>query len=273
MLQLYQVDAFVRRNARSFSGNPAAVVVLQHWLDDNLLQAIAAENNLSETAFILRDAQGVWQIRWFTPVAEVDLCGHATLASAHVISRHLGDPRELIPFSCGIGALAVRVLDGQRLQLDFPARPAERLDDPLLHKRVERALGCRVVALGASRDLLVELESEARVRGCAPNLALLADLDFFALTITARGSEFDFVSRFFAPRHGIDEDPVTGSAHCTLVPWWAAKLDRQELTAWQCSRRGGHLWLRQQGERVLIAGECFDYLQGRIQLPGSPVEH
>ncbi len=268
-LDLYQVDAFVRRDARLFSGNPAAVVPLEHWLDDALLQAIAAENNLAETAFFVREADAVYHIRWFTPTTEVDLCGHATLASAHVIVRHLGDDRPLIPFRCQVGALAVHVLDGQRLQLDFPARPATVLEDAALLAKVQRALGCRPVQIAASRDLLVELEDENRVRGCAPNLALLADLDFFAVIITARGREFDFASRFFAPQQGIDEDPVTGSAHCTLAPWWAQKLGRDRLTAWQCSSRGGHLWLQLEGERVLIAGECFDYLHGQIQLPGQ----
>lgn len=266
---LYQVDAFTRKEATLFSGNPAAVVPLEQWLSDEQMQAIAAENNLSETAFFVRDAD-VYHIRWFTPVTEVDLCGHATLAAARVIVSELGDQRAVIPFTCGIGELSVE-RDHQhpgRLWLNFPQRPPVGLQDPALVSALEQALGQPVIQIAAARDLVVELESAQAVQNCRPDQAALAALETFAVIITARSTgDYDFVSRFFAPRQGIDEDPVTGSSFCSLAPYWAEKLGSQQLHAWQCSARGGDIALTLNGDRVRIGGDSFIYLRGAIRLP------
>lgn len=258
-LRLYQVDAFARR---VFAGNPAAVVPLERWLPDATLQAIAAENNLSETAYFV-GAGGDYRIRWFTPAAEVDLCGHATLASAHVIFRHLEPGLREVRFASSSGALRV-LRDGDRLQLDLPARAPEPCPAP---PGLAEALGRAPREVLASRDLMAVFESEPEVRGLRPDFAALARIDRFAVVVTAPGADCDFVSRFFAPAQGVPEDPVTGSAHCTLVPYWARRLGRSRLVARQVSPRGGELLCELAGDRVLIAGHAADYLEGTISVP------
>ena len=261
-LRLYQVDAFA---SRAFAGNPAAVVPLERWLDDATLQAIAAENNLSETAFFVGSG-GEHHIRWMTPASEVDLCGHATLASAFVVFTELERGRTEVRFRSKSGPLRVTA-DGSRLALDFPSRPPEPAEAAL--PALAAALGARPSAALASRDYLAVFDSEDEVRALRPDTAKVAALDRMAVIATAPGRDCDFVSRFFAPAVGVPEDPVTGSAHCTLVPYWAGRLGRKSLFARQVSARGGELWCEDRGERVGIAGHCAKYLEGTIELPGA----
>jgi len=257
-IPIFQVDAFT---SRIFSGNPAAVCPLEAWISDGSMQAIAAENNLSETAFFVGGA-GRYAIRWFTPVTEVDLCGHATLASAHVIFE--SDPKlAQIVFQSKSGPLGVKRA-GDWLELDFPARPASRAEE--WRTSVSEALGAMPAEVWAARDLYAVYGSEERVRSLRPDMRRLADLGVFAVAATAPGGECDFVSRFFAPREGIPEDPVTGSAHCTLAPFWASRLGKSSLLARQVSSRGGELRCVVQGERVLISGQAATYLEGAIQV-------
>ncbi|GAB4235303.1 MAG: PhzF family phenazine biosynthesis protein [Acidobacteriota bacterium] len=264
-LPIFQVDAFTRRR---FGGNPAAVVLLgETRLPAEVLQQIAAENNLSETAFVsgrgeMRAGRATFGLRWFTPACEVDLCGHATLAAAHVLfSRGLVAGAE-VAFSTQSGVLGV-ARDGERYRLDFPARPPE---PAAVTPDVEAALGTRPRELWRSRDMLAVLDAADEVKALRPDLRAVARLDTFAVIVTAPGVDCDFVSRFFAPRAGVDEDPVTGSAHCTLVPYWSTRLGRTELYARQLSARGGELWCRLAGDRVQIAGNAVDYLEGHIFL-------
>jgi len=257
-LPLYQLDAF---SDRPFGGNPAAVVLLEEWLPDATLQAIAAENNLSETAFVLPRA-GVSPLRWFTPTLEIDLCGHATLAAAHVLFRRFPSSSQ-VTFRTQSGDLTV-FRDGEWLCMDFPSRPGVpcEIDESLLS-----AIGARPREALRARDLLVIFESEAEVRAFRPDLAKIAALDAFALIVSAPGDAVDFVSRFFAPGAGVAEDPVTGSAHCTLIPYWARRLGRAKLVARQLSARGGELRCELRGERVIIAGQVVEYLEGTIFVP------
>ncbi|MZR64088.1 PhzF family phenazine biosynthesis protein [Alcanivorax sp. DP30] len=257
-MKLYQVDAFT---SSLFSGNPAAVVPLEAWPDDALLQNIAQENNLSETAFIVPDEQG-YALRWFTPTVEVDLCGHATLAAAWVVFNALGFPGERVSFSSASGPLFVS-RDGNRLTLDFPARPGKPVVDV---QPFEKALGVSIQTALQARDTLVVLDSAEQVRQFQPDMAAIAQLDTFAVMITARGDDCDFVSRFFAPAKGVPEDPVTGSAHCSLVPYWADQLEKTQLHARQVSPRGGELFCNLNGDRVSISGEARCYLKGEILL-------
>lgn len=259
-LPLYQVDAFA---SRVFAGNPAAVVPLEQWLPDATLQAIAAENNLSETAFLV-GADGRYRIRWMTPASEVDLCGHATLASAWVVFNVLEPGRREVTFASNSGALSVSA-EGEGLALDFPSRPAEPAPGAI--EAVGAALGRRPSLVLASRDYLAVFDAEEDVLALAPDMARVEALDLMAVIATAPGSDCDFVSRFFAPQVGVPEDPVTGSAHCTLVPYWAARLGRATLFARQLSRRGGELWCEDHGDRVSIAGRAALYLSGTIELP------
>jgi PhzF family phenazine biosynthesis protein len=261
-LRLYQVDAFA---SRAFAGNPAAVVPLDRWLPDATMQAIAAENNLSETAFFVGE-KGYFQIRWMTPTDEVDLCGHATLASAWVVFHEIENGRTEVHFRSQSGPLRVTA-DGDRLALDFPSRPPEPADGSLA--AVAEALGARPRAVLASRDYLAVFESEEEVRALKPDVARVAALDRMAVIATAPGRDCDFVSRFFVPSLGIPEDPVTGSAHCTLVPYWSKRLGKASLFARQVSARGGELWCEDRGERVKVAGRCVKYLEGTIELPGE----
>lgn len=258
-LHLHIVDAFT---SRLFHGNPAAVCVLDKWLPESLMQNIAAENNLSETAFLVADGNH-WQLRWFTPEKEIELCGHATLASAFVLTR-LHPQRKAFRFHTMSGPLGVTRHD-ERYTLDFPAIPSEGVPP---QADVELALGLRPVALARSgKRLLAELSDETQVTICKPDFSAIAKIDCGALIITARGIECDFVSRFFAPGAGINEDPVTGSAHCSLVPYWSARLGKTTLQARQVSRRGGELLCEHQGERVLMSGHAVLYGESRIFVP------
>lgn len=255
-IPLFQVDAFTDR---IFAGNPAAVCPLDAWLSDARMQAIAAENNLSETAFFVRQ-EGRFGLRWFTPTCEVDLCGHATLASAYVILNHLEPDRESVAFETRSGRLVV-ARDGARLAMDFPAKPPRSGEVP--PGLLDAVGGSPETVLIADNYLLV-YASAAEVLALRPRMAGLMDLGPMGVIATAPGENCDFVSRFFVPSHGIPEDPVTGSTHCTLVPYWADRLGKADLHARQVSQRGGDLFCRAEGDRVRIAGHAVLYLEGEI---------
>lgn len=257
-LAIYQVDAFTDR---MFGGNPAAVCPLDTWLPDQVLQGIAAENNLAETAFFVRSGTA-FDLRWFTPTVEVDLCGHATLASAHVLFECQGLDMPEILFNTKSGELRVS-RKGNLLALNFPARPGAQATAPAA---LLEGLGGNPEAILASRDYMVVYRTEQEIRGLAPEFQKLKTLDRFAVIATAPGTDCDFVSRFFAPAQGIPEDPVTGSAHCTLTPYWAQRLGKPKLHARQISNRGGELFCELKGDRVEIAGHATLYMQGSIEL-------
>lgn len=257
-IPIYQVDAF---STRLFGGNPAAVCPLKQWLPDTLLQSIAGENNLSETAFFVRAGDG-YDLRWFTPAVEVDLCGHATLASAYVILTRLTPGESRVRFRTKSGELAIERRDGL-LSMDFPARPAAECQ---VHPGLLEALGGKPERVLGARDYLVVYSSEAEVRALRPDMEKLSVLDRFAVIVTAPGERSDFVSRFFAPSKGVPEDPVTGSAHCTLIPYWAERLGKRKLHALQVSARGGELWCEDLGERVRMAGGAVCFLEGTLRL-------
>jgi PhzF family phenazine biosynthesis protein len=257
-LDFYQVDAF---SQTAFAGNPAMVYRLDAWLSDGLMQQIAAEHNLSESVFVVREADG-WRIRWFTPITEVPLCGHATLAAAHVLFNVFNEPGSQLAFIGQTGPLSVS-REGGRLVLDFPALRAQ---PQAASAELETALGVSVVAVLAADKLLAVLDSEQAVRACRPDFSALAKLPWQGVIITAAGAQYDFVSRFFAPAAGIDEDPVTGSAHCSLIPYWAERLHKNQLTAYQCSTRGGELHCRLEGARVKIAGYAHLVASGKLYL-------
>jgi PhzF family phenazine biosynthesis protein len=258
-IPIYQVDAFTQT---PFSGNPAAVCPLDSWLDDAILQNIAAENNLAETAFIV-PREGGYDLRWFTPTIEVDLCGHATLAAAYVVLNHLRSDLNSVSFETISGELIV-TRDGDRLSMDFPARapiPAS------VSKALSDALGKAPSEVHMSRDVLAVYDDEATVRALKPDYVKLLGLEEgLGVIVTAKGDTVDFVSRFFVPKGGIDEDPVTGSAHCTLVPYWAERLGRSEVVAHQVSARGGELRCELRGDRVIMSGHCVLFLTGSIHL-------
>ena len=259
-IPIHHLDAFVTDGV--FTGNPAAVCPLREWLPDRVMQQIATENNLSETAFLV-GGNGVYRIRWMTPASEIDLCGHATLASAHVVFTTLEPGRTEVRFDSQSGPLHVRA-EGDRLVLDFPSRPPERV---AANPAVGRALGRDPVELLASRDYVAVFESADDVRALAPDMGLLRKLDKKAVIVTAAGSgEVDFVSRFFGPGYGIDEDPVTGSAHTNLIPYWAKRLGKSRLRARQLSPRGGELVCEDLGERVAIGGRVAPYLEGILRI-------
>ena len=258
-LDLYQVDAFAED---VFNGNPAAIVPLFEWLSDDLMQKIAMENNLSETAFFVRKGE-YFELRWFTPESEVDLCGHGTLASAHVLYEHLGYTDPVVVFETRSGRLFVD-REGDLYSMDFPSWPVRPIQ---VTERVSKALGARPVELYmGERDMMAVFESEAVVRDMTPDFRLVSKLDGMCMICTAPGLDFDFVSRTFVPEQGIPEDPVTGSAHCTLVPFWAARLGKSVLHAYQASHRGGVLDCEDLGDRVKIAGKAVTYLTGTILL-------
>lgn len=257
-IPLHQIDAFAER---PFQGNPAAVCPLESWLPDEVLQAIAEENNLAETAFyVARD--GCYELRWFTPTKEVDLCGHATLAAAHVLFES-GKVRESqITFQSRSGLLQVFQEDGL-LTLDFPAHAPVQCETPTALSEGLGALPCECYR---AMDYLAVFENEDMIQNLTLNFHRLKALDLRGVIATAPGKAFDFVSRFFAPNYGIDEDPVTGSAHCTLAPYWADRLGKTVLTAQQLSKRTGQLRCRVEGERVFISGQAASYLEGSIQI-------
>ncbi|GAC1351629.1 MAG: PhzF family phenazine biosynthesis protein [Polyangiales bacterium] len=264
-IRIFQIDAFARE---LFRGNPAAVCPLEAFLPDATLLAIAAENNLSETAFIVRRKDGAdnasFDIRWFTPTLEVALCGHATLAAAWVAFNELRESGRVLRFSSLSGPLLVEK-QGERLALDFPTRVATRCDPP---DNLLRALGVapQEVHIASAAAYLCVYRTEKEVRALSPDMALLSTLDRYGVIVTAPGDTADFVSRFFAPAAGIPEDPVTGSAHCTLIPYWASRLGRAKLYAQQLSKRGGELFCESIGERVVIAGYGVKYLEGTIEV-------
>jgi len=259
-LPLYQIDAFAEG---PFTGNPAAVCPLEAWLPDPVMQQIAAENNLSETAFFVTEGEG-YRLRWFTPTTEVDLCGHATLASAFVVFGWLKPERSEVTFATQQAGPLIVTRDGEFLALDFPARPAAPCPMP---RGLDRALGRPPTTVLAARDYLAVYETADDIRALTPDFAAIAALDRFAVIVTAPGTDgIDFVSRFFAPARGVDEDPVTGSAHCTLIPYWAERLGKSRLQARQLSRRGGALSCAMRGDRVTIAGRALLYLEGIITI-------
>lgn len=260
-LPVYMLSAFTRD---VFAGNPAAVCPLEQWPPDELLQSIASENNVSETAFIVR-GDDQWRLRWFTPRTEVDLCGHATLASAWVITRHLDPSARQVRFLTRSGPLTVRV-DGDLLRMDFPSQPVKALEEP--PAALLEGLGCRPFFTGVANYYLAVLGNASEVRAIDPDFEALKKLDRIGVIVTAQGWDVDFVSRFFAPAAGVPEDPVTGSAHCTLIPYWSERLSKKSLVARQISARSGELLCQDHGARVEIAGHAVLYLEGELNLPG-----
>ena len=258
-LPIFHVDAFTEQ---VFGGNPAAVCPLESWLPASLMQRIAMENGLAETAFFVPDDHG-FAIRWFTPEIEMDLCGHATLASAHVLIEHLGCTLTSLCFRSASGELAVTREQTGWLTLDFPARMPTPAQAPAL---ILEGLNTRPREVLKARDYVLVFETEDLIRHITPNQGLLnqINLDPGGICVTAPGQDVDFVSRFFTPQASVFEDPVTGSAHCSLIPYWAQKLGKSELTARQLSPRGGRLFCRSAGERVLISGMAVTYLEGVI---------
>jgi PhzF family phenazine biosynthesis protein len=258
-IPLYQVDAFTDK---PFGGNPAAVCPLDRWPEDRLLQSIALENNLSETAFFVPEVDG-YRLRWFTPAVEVELCGHATLASAHVLFQHLGFRGKRIRYFTRSGELGVEK-QGGLLVLDFPSRPPK---PEALPKGLPEALGKGPAEFHAWNDYWLALfGSEEQVATLAPDFGALKKLPVHGLIATAVGEDCDFASRFFAPAYGIDEDPVTGSAHTVLVPFWARRLGKTKFHAFQISARGGELWCELKDDRVAIGGKAVTVITGKIEL-------
>jgi len=260
-LTLFQVDAFANQ---LFKGNPAAVMPLEQWIDDALMQNLAMENNVADTAFFVVKGDD-FEIRWFTPEKEINLCGHATLATAFILYTALGYTKPTITFYSPSGPLLVSK-DGDNILLDFPSWKPERVKE--YPAELAEILGVKeIVGVYKSRDMLVELNTEADVLQASPDFSRIKKLDE-KIIITAPGTSVDFVSRFFAPTYGIDEDPVTGSAHSQLIPFWSEKLGKTKMQARQLSRRGGHLQVEQKKDRVLIGGQCVFYMKGDVVVPG-----
>ena len=257
-LILYQIDAFA---SKVFQGNPAAVCPLENWLPDTVLQAMAEENNLSETAYYIPAPTG-FHIRWFTPKAEVDLCGHATLATAYVIFHITGYDEDVIKFESKSGELIV-TRSNDLLIMNFPSQPVKPCDNP---QELAEGLGKKPIEVLSSEDYMAVFENEQDIISLIPNFNVLSKLDLRGVIVTAEGSEVDFVSRFFAPKYGINEDPVTGSAHCELTPYWAGKLNKMKLTARQLSKRGGEIACELKGDRVFLSGQAVKYMKGRINI-------
>jgi PhzF family phenazine biosynthesis protein len=257
-LDQFQVSAF---SARQFGGNPAAVVPLSAWLPESTMQAIAAENNLSETAFFVREGDA-FGLRWFTPAVEVDLCGHATLATAHVLFSELAFAEPMLRFNTRSGELRVS-RDGEFIRLDLPAHSIEETSVDL---EIVKALGWKVIAAYDAPSWVYLMETEAAVTSLKPDMRALLAASSRPVIVTAPGDEVDFVSRFFGPQVGVDEDPVTGSAHCALVPLWAGRLGKAEFSARQVSPRGGELLCSLQGDRVVLRGQARTFMRGQIQV-------
>jgi PhzF family phenazine biosynthesis protein len=259
-MQVYIVNAFT---SEKFGGNPAAVVPLQDWLPDEILQHIAEQHNLSETAYVVPDGEN-YSIRWFTPTVEVDLCGHATLAAAHVLFSGEGSGKKTISFQSRSGSLVVHQNGGGKITLDFPAYEPEEI--PLMEE-VERGLSRKPLALYKSPfDYMAVFENQGIIENLSPHFQILAAIPGRGLITTAPGDRVDFVSRCFYPQSGINEDPVTGSAHTIMTPYWAKKLGKNRLSAIQISTRRGYLDCQWAGERVLITGHAVTYLEGKIEL-------
>jgi len=258
-LPYYEISAFT---TNPFGGNPAGVCPLERWLPDAVLQGIAANNNLAETAFTAPRGDD-FELRWFTPAVEMDLCGHATLAAASVLFNERGLPGDNVRFHSRSGELNV-ARAGDMLTLDFPSRPPAPCTVP---EALIRGLGAKPSEVLKARDYLAVFASEAKVRALHPDFVALKTLDCLGIIVTAPGGDCDFVSRFFTPAAGVDEDPVTGSAHCTLIPYWATRLGKAKTHARQVSARGGELFCELVGERVRIGGTAMLYLRGEIQVP------
>jgi PhzF family phenazine biosynthesis protein len=256
--KLYQIDAFA---SKVFEGNPAAVCPLETWLDETTMQRIAMENDLSETAFFVK-AGDHYAIRWFTPTHEVDLCGHATLASAYVIFEYLDPTSVKIVFDSKSGPLQVSK-EAEMLTMEFPVLPIERCDSP---PEISAAFSPKAIEVFKGMDYIVVFDDDVDLTTVTPDLEILKRLDLRGVCITTRDQHYDFVSRFFAPNYGIDEDSVTGSAYTQLMPYWAKRLGRTTLTSKQVSARGGELRCTLQGERVLISGQAVVYLTGKIEV-------
>ena len=258
-IPLYQVDAFA---SHLFAGNPAAVCPLEDWLPEATMQAIAAENNLSETAFFVPHGDD-FAIRWFTPTVEIDLAGHPTLAAAHVVVTHMDPERRAVRFHTRAGDMLEVAREDGRLAMDFPSRPPAPRPGS---EDVAAALGAAPAEVLAARDVLAVFANADEVRALKPDMARVARIDALGIIATAPGTDCAFVLRFFAPGAGVPEDPVTGSAHCTLIPYWSARLGQRRMFARQVSARGGELWCEDRGARVVIAGHAVTYLQGTISL-------
>jgi PhzF family phenazine biosynthesis protein len=260
-LPFYQIDAFTEV---LFGGNPAGVCVLEQWLDTGTLQKIAAENFLPETAFFIPVSENKFHLRWFTPELEMDLCGHATLAASYVLFQHLGIKADQVRFDSRSGELVV-TRKGALLTLDFPSRKPTPIAIPEI---LQRGMKQTALACFKSRDYVLLYQSEAEVRALTPDPTMLSALDYGTggIIATAKGNSVDFVSRYFTPKASIFEDPVTGSAHCSLIPFWAERLGKTELTALQVSQRLGKLFCQLAGDRVKISGYCKTYLEGHIQV-------
>lgn len=258
--RIFQVDAFTKCR---FAGNPAAVMPMESFVPDATMQAIAAENNLAETAFLVPDG-GDYGLRWFTPETEVPLCGHATLASAAVVMERLEPGRSQVVFHTASGALTVRRSEDAYV-MDFPARPSQFVATPAA---LVEALGNTPTEVWAnSFNYMAIFEDEQNVRDLEPDMAAIARMDRPGVIVTAQGNDtYDFVSRYFAPRKGIPEDPVTGAAHCMLAPYWAKRLGKLQFNAYQASRRGGEVVCRMLGERIELQGSCVFYLEGEVEL-------
>ena len=255
---MFQVNAFTDH---VFGGNPAAVCPLETWIDEGLMQNIARENNVSETAFIVQE-QNRYEIRWFTPEVEVDLCGHATLASAHVIFHYLEPEKQSLDFRYSGGMLHVERA-GSLLRLNLPSTPPKRVDIP---ESVQAGLRSTPIEVWKSRDYMAVFSEESQVLDIEPDLLRLTEADAVGIIATARGTTADFISRFFAPAAGIPEDPVTGSAHCTLIPYWAGRLGKNTMKAYQASARGGWLDCENLDKRVVVAGHAVTYFRGEVFL-------
>jgi PhzF family phenazine biosynthesis protein len=262
-LPIYQVDAFA---SALFKGNPAAVIPLTAWIDDGLMQQIASENNLAETVFFVpqKKSEADYHIRWFTPEFEINLCGHATLASAFVLFNYLGFSKDTVVFSSQSGLLHITRKDSL-LEMDFPSwKPQPATDAP---EHIADILGIQQIkGVYRHRDLMIEVATEEEVIAARPDFTALKKTKEMVI-LTAPGREADFVSRFFAPDAAVDEDPVTGSAHSQLIPFWSEKLNRKKMFAKQLSKRGGELWCEDVGNRVLISGKCAFYMKGEIMIP------
>jgi PhzF family phenazine biosynthesis protein len=259
-LTLYQIDAFTNR---LFGGNPAAVIPLENWLEDELMQLIALENNLAETVFFVPKGNG-YHIRWFTPEFEIDLCGHATLASAFVLYEFLGYSKKELLFYSKSGELII-TRNGNQFQLNFPSRMPERVTE--YPDQLIPGLGIKdPLGVYKSRDYIVEVATEKELMNLDIDFTLINQIDVVGIIVTAPGKDCDFVSRFFMPNCTIPEDPVTGSAHSSLIPFWAEKLGKDVLHAKQLSKRGGELWCQNAGSRVLMSGNCVFYMKGQIHV-------
>lgn len=257
-IPIYQADAFTDQ---LFGGNPAAVCPLTEWLPDTLMQQIAMENNLAETAFFVKNDTG-YLLRWFTPELEIDLCGHATLASAHIIFNHLGHSDDTICFNTVKAGQLIVKRKGNKYEMDFPSRPPFPAEMPL--GLVEALGGEQPAKVFRSRDYLLVYDSEEQIAGLIPDHSALSKINTLGVIVTAPGNAVDFVSRFFAPAAGVPEDPVTGSAHCNLIPYWAGILGKNTLHALQISARQGEIWCELKGDRVLMSGNAVTYLKGEI---------